>query len=137
MVVLLYKTQFCRVQHIKFILLDHLVIQVVYHFIIDASDANNSAKGSFERHFNVVKIEEVGFTTRDYQLKILKSVPKSKNKQSIKKDKAIATIVNQHKKLLLVSYQTNIELTAQHSLPSRASSFSILNIMYLYVGALF
>ena len=42
---------------------------------IGASDINQSAKGSYERHFNVAKIEEVEFSTRQYQLDVLKSKP--------------------------------------------------------------
>ena len=51
------------------------------------SDANQSAKGSDLRFFNTTKLEEVGFTTRDYQIKHLNSKPKTKNKAAIKKIK--------------------------------------------------
>jgi len=85
------------------------------------SDANNSAKGSVERFINTVKKEEVAFTTRQYQLQNLVTKAKSKRDFATKKDKALTTIVGQHKrgeistKLLLEKY---IEITAEHSLPS-------------------
>ena len=72
-----------------------------------ACDANNSTKGSIERFINTVKMEEVDFTTRQYQIKNLKGKPKSKRPVAIAKDKAIT-------KELLQKY---IIRTAEHSLP--------------------
>ena len=85
-----------------------------------ACDANNSAKGSVERFINTVKMEEIDFTTRQYQIENLKGKPKSKRDVAIAKDKAITTIVKQHaegkitNKELLQKY---IMRTAEHSLP--------------------
>lgn len=85
-----------------------------------ACDANNSAKGSVERFINTVKMEEINFTTRQYQIKNLKGKPKSKRPVAIAKDKAIATIVKQHAEGKITTnelLQKYILRTAEHSLP--------------------
>ena len=87
---------------------------------LGASDANNSAKGSVERFINAVKLEEVEFTNRQYQLEKLNSKLKTKRKEALWKDKALTTIVNQHKKGEISSkqlLQKYIARTAEHSLP--------------------
>ena len=85
-----------------------------------ACDANNSAKGSVERFINTVKMEEIDFTTRQYQIKNLKGKPKSKRPVAIAKDKAITTIVKQHAEGKITTnelLQKYILRTAEHSLP--------------------
>ena len=84
------------------------------------SDENNSSKGSFLRWINTSKKEEIGFENRLFQIKVLNSEPKTKQKKSsIQKDAAITKIISQHgrgeitHRQLLDKY---INLTSEHAL---------------------
>ena len=94
------------------------------------SDAYFSSQGSLLRWINTAKKEEVGFSNRMYQINVLKSGPKLKQKKSsISKDKAIKTIVQQHAQGLISTRELltkYIEKTSDHCL-----SRSLRHIDYL------
>ena len=84
------------------------------------SDTNASSKGTFLRWNNTSKKEELGFTNRLYQIENLNSSPKRKSNAAIQNDRAIATIINQHKKGKITSRELltkYMNLTSEHSLP--------------------
>ena len=91
------------------------------------ADANESARGSFERWLNAAKAEELYFANRQYALENLNAPPKTKDKALIIKDKQITKIVEQHKKNqittkeLLASY---MKYTNENELPRNLRHFS-------------
>jgi hypothetical protein len=67
---------------------------------LGATDIGDSAQGTFtgKRFLNTAKREEVLFANREFQINHLNSEPKKKDADLIKTDKAIESIVNQHKR---------------------------------------
>ena len=65
---------------------------------LGAADIGDSARGTFKRWLNTAKREEVLFAKREFQINHFNSEPKKKDADLIKKDKAIKSIVNQHKR---------------------------------------
>ena len=96
---------------------------------LDSVDSSFSSEGTLLRWLNTSKKEERGFTVRQYQITHLNSAPKRKNKAAISKDKALSTIINQHKERQISTRERldkYISLKSEHSLPRTLRRFDYM-----------